>query len=195
MKLISQTVLTFALSTALTGVSAAPVQLDESHTKVEFSVSHLVVSTLTGRFRLFSGAADFDPKTRVISNVRVAIKAASIDTGNEKRDGHLRSADFLEVKGNPEIVFVSTAAIQLRKGKAIKLPGKITIRGVTKPLILRFTYLGSAKSPFGPITVHAFNAEGSINREAFGITWNKAMEAGGVLVGKVVSLSIVGEVQ
>ena len=185
---------TLCVALLASGVSGAEVKLDGSHTKVEFTVSHMVVSTVTGRFKSLEGKADFDAKSGAVSNVRVVVKVDSVDTANEKRDGHLKSADFFDAAGSPEIVFVSTKTVHVRKGKTAILPGTITIRGVTKPLNLKFTYAGSVKSPFGPI-VHAFRAEGSVDRQAFGVKWNKPMEAGGLLVGNEVRLSITGEAQ
>ncbi len=180
-----------ALVALTTGLGAAEVKLDHSHTKVQFTVSHLVVSSVTGRFRAFEGSADFDARSGTLSNVQVTIRTESIDTANEKRDGHLRSPDFFDAAKHPTIVFKSTGSVRLQKGKTASLGGSITIRGTTKPVTFRFTYLGTAQS-FGK-TVHAFSAQTKIDRQAFGVSWNKKLDTGGWSVGNEVTVTITGE--
>lgn len=172
---------------------AAEVQIDKSHTKVEFSVTHLTITDVTGRFDDFSGTGTFDEKTGLLSAMTVKIKTASINTNDEKRDEHLRSADFFDAGKNPEITFVLTKPVTLVKGGTAQLQGNLTMRGVTKPITLTMTYRGSVKDPWGN-TKAGFALTGKVNRKDHNVSWNKAMDNGGAVVGDVVQINIAGEV-
>ncbi len=163
--------------------------VDKSHASVGFSVEHLVVSETEGKFRKFDGtlvqanATDFAD-----AKVNVTIDAASIDTDDEKRDGHLKSAEFFDVAKFPTITFVSTSFKKIND-KNYKLTGNLTLHGVTKVVVLDVTYKGTAKDPWG--NTHAgFKATGKINRKDFGLTWNAALESGGLVVGEEVTIAI-----
>ncbi len=174
-------------TTATTLPQAGSWVFDASHSSVEFVAKHLVVSKVRGRFGSFSGTVDVaDPIEE--SKVDVRIDATTIDTGDEQRDGHLRSGDFLDVETFPQLAFRSTGAHH-RDGDRWTIPGELTIRDVTKPVDLDVEYLGVFVDPWGNDKA-AFTASTEIDREAFGITWNAALETGGVLVGKTVRIDI-----
>ena len=160
--------------------------IDETHASMGFSVSHLVISNVKGHFNSFTGSVTLNEKNEVVA-AESTIQASSIDTGNEKRDEHLRSADFFEVEKFPEISFKSEKTIK-RDGKNF-LIGKFTIHGITKNLQLQYSIKGPIKDPWGNKKI-GFQANGEINRTDFGLNWNKALETGGVVVGEKVQLSI-----
>src|SRR5688572_15146010 len=157
-------------------------KIDSTHTNASFAVRHMMVSTVRGRLGTASGTLEFDSANPTASHVEVDISAASIDTGVVDRDNHLRSADFLDVENHPTIFFRSTKVEVTGKDEG-KIHGDLTIRGVTKPVVLETTFLGESKSPWGN-QVAGFEAKTKINREEFGLTWNAALETGGVVVGK-----------
>ncbi len=161
--------------------------LDPSHSSIEFVAKHLVVSRVRGRFSSFSGTLDLtDPVEE--SSIDVHIDAASITTNDETRDGHLVSDDFLGVESFPTIRFTAQGAERQGEGKWT-VPGELTIRDVTKTVEVEIEYLGLITDPWGnDKAVFAGSAE--IDREAFGITWNQALETGGVLVGKHVKIEL-----
>ncbi|MCS7014026.1 MAG: YceI family protein [Chloroherpetonaceae bacterium] len=160
-------------------------QLDKSHSNINFSVAHLVVSETSGRFKSFDAKVISKSDDFVDSEIELVIDAASINTEDEKRDGHLRSADFFDVAKYPHITFKSKSFKKV-DGKNYKLVGDLTMHGVTKEVTLDVIYNGTAKSPFG--NIHAgFKVIGKINRTDFGLKWNKALDNGGVLVGEEVS--------
>lgn len=166
---------------------AGTFSIDTSHSAAAFSVRHLMVSKTKGRFTDFSGdiTIDEDP---LKSSVAVTIQAASITTGDEQRDGHLQSADFLDVENYPTLSFTSTSVRHV-KGDRFAVEGDLTVRGITKPVTLELEYSGAAVDPWGGQRA-AFSASTKINREDFGLTWNQALETGGVLVGKDVSIDL-----
>jgi polyisoprenoid-binding protein YceI len=159
--------------------------IDPAHSHVDFIVRHMMISKVRGRFREFSGDICID-EIPERSSVEAIIRAASIDTGDEERDRHLRSAEFLDVEHHPEIRFRSVS-LRPTDQDHWKLTGELTIRGVTRPVTLLVEYCGTAVDPWGN-TRAAFLASGEINREDFAITWNQALEAGGFLVGKGVKI-------
>ena len=161
--------------------------IDPSHSSVEFVAKHLVVSKVRGRFTSFSGVVEVAEPIEN-SNVEVSIDTASISTNDEQRDGHLVSGDFLDVDTFPTMTF-KVAGGARRDGSDWLLPGELTIRDVTRPVDLKVEALGSVTDPWGN-TKAGFAATAEIDREEFGITWNQALEAGGVLVGKTVKIEI-----
>jgi polyisoprenoid-binding protein YceI len=159
--------------------------IDPAHSHIDFVVRHMMISKVRGRFREFSGDIRID-EVPERSSVEATIQAASIDTGDEERDRHLRSAEFLDVEHHPEIRFRSVS-LRAAGQDHWKLTGELTVRGVTRPVTLLVEYCGTAVDPWGN-TRAAFLASGEINREDFAITWNQALEAGGFLVGKGVKI-------
>lgn len=172
-----------------TGTASLPATgtwlLDTSHTRVEAVARHLMVTKVRVAFTEFSGTVQVaEPITD--SQLDVTLQAASISSGDEQRDGHLRSGDFLDVENHPELTYRSTS-IDHVGGDDYVVHGELTIRGTTRPVDLSLTYLGTHTDPWGGAHA-AFEASGEIDREEFDITWNQALEAGGVLVSKKVAL-------
>jgi polyisoprenoid-binding protein YceI len=162
-------------------------KLDPSHTIAEFSAKHLMITTVKGRITDIEGTIYTDEKDLNNSSVEATLKAVSLDTRTDQRDQHLRSADFLDVEKFPEIRFRSTR-IQGDK-QSFKLTGDLTIRDVTKPITLDVEFEGQTKDPWGGERV-GFSATGKIDRREFGLTWNQALEAGGVVVGNDIKISL-----
>lgn len=180
---------TSALSTP---AQAARFDLDKAHANVEFRVKHLMVSTVKGRFNSFEGGFDYDSKAKKVKDVSITIDVASIDTNNKDRDDHLRKADFFEVEKNPKMTFVAKE-FSANPKKSVSVKGDLTIKGITKPVTLTGTFLGETLNPFNGQPKVGFELKGKINRKDWGLTWNKALEAGGVAVGEDVEISIDAE--
>ena len=164
---------------------------DPAHTSVHFVARHMMLSKVRGEFQDFTVSLEIDEEHPETASVEARIKTASIDTRDAQRDGHLRSADFFKSDEFPEMVFKSTR-VELTGKETAKLHGDLTIRDVTKPVVLDVTYLGSSKSPWGT-TNAGFEASTKINREDWGLTWNVALETGGWLVGKDITINIEAE--
>lgn len=163
-------------------------QIDYSHSDISFSVRHMMISKVNGRFADWSGTIDFDPENPANSTVDVTVQLTSVDTRDEKRDGHLRSPDFFDVVNFPEMTFKSTKVAQDGDDEG-KLYGDLTIRGITKPIVLDVEYAGQAQSPWGAISA-GFSAVATINRKDWELTWNVALETGGVLVDDKIKIEI-----
>ncbi len=163
-------------------------QLDKSHTSIDFSVRHMMISKARGQFTSFDGDFNLNESKPEESTVRVTIDTASINTRDEKRDGHLRSPDFFDVETYPQILFQSTRVDRTGE-KTAKLHGDLTIRDVTKPVVLDVTFVGQSVSPWGA-SAYGFEAATRISRKQWGLEWNVALETGGVLVSDEVSITI-----
>ena len=163
--------------------------IDASHSHVGFKVRHLVVGKTRGRFAEVDATLTIADEP-LASSVEVSVPLASVDTRDAGRDEHLRSEDFFDVANHPVMTFRSTGVRP--DGDDYLVDGELTVRGVTKPLTLEASFDGSARDPWGGERI-AFSAKGSVDREAFGLTWNQALETGGVLVGKKVDLEIEAE--
>lgn len=161
---------------------------DPAHSSVEFSAKHLMVSTVRGRFGTFNAVLEFDEDNPAASSVEATIETGSITTGATDRDNHLRSGDFLESEKFPTMTFKSTAVEVTGENKG-KVTGDLTLRGATKPVTLDVDYIGKLTDPWGNARV-AFEASATINREEWGLTWNKALETGGVLVGRDIKIML-----
>jgi len=166
---------------------AAKWEIDQPHSSVGFKVSHLVISSTTGKFETFSGDIQFDSENLEAGSVSMTVDIASINTGNEKRDGHLRSGDFFDVENHPKMTFVSRKVVK-GEGNEFQIVGDLTIRGVTKEVTFDCEFKGTVD--FMGTTKAGFSAETTIDRQDFGVQWNKALETGGVLVGDEVDISI-----
>ena len=169
----------------------APVttwQIDPTHTDVEFSVRHLMISNVKGRFAAVTGTVGLDENNRSAPAVDISIDAASIDTRNEQRDTHLRSADFFDAAEHPTLTFKSRVLSGDPSG-SFTLTGDLTIRGVTREVVLTGELEGRGDDPWGNERL-GYSANGTIDRRDFGLTWNLALEAGGVTVGHEVKISI-----
>lgn len=162
-------------------------KLDASHTQIQFSVKHMMISTVRGSFAAFDADASIDLDDFSKSSVKATAEVSSIDTGNEQRDGHLKSPDFFDAGNHPKLSLVSTKVV--RKGDDVEVHADLTVRGVTKPIVLKGEVSGPAKDPWGQTRV-GFSVGGELDREDFGLTWNQALETGGVLVAKKVKLEL-----
>jgi polyisoprenoid-binding protein YceI len=163
-------------------------KIDPSHTRAVFSVRHMMISNVHGQFDNVAGTVDFDEARPTQSSVDVQIEAASIDTRDERRDGHLKSADFLDAEHYPYLTFKSKRSEVIDDTHG-RLYGDLTIRGVTREVVLAVEYNGQAKGPYGQVSA-GFTASTKINRKDWGLTWNMGLETGGVLVGDTVNISI-----
>ncbi len=178
-----------ALLLAPIASSAATYKVDKSHTNVAFKVRHLFTN-VAGRFDSFEGAINFDPADFSSAKVTGTIDSASINTANEKRDAHLKNADFFDVENHPKITFESTKIDAIDKAKkTAKLHGNLTMHGITKPIVLDVAYLGTGKDPWGN-TRGGFTATTTINRKDFDINWNETLDSGGLLIGEEVDVEI-----
>jgi polyisoprenoid-binding protein YceI len=176
------------METKAKDVALSTYNIDPSHSQIEFKVKHLGFSKVTGGFEEFEGHFILDPDNLETLEAEATIDAASIDTGEEERDTHLRSDDFFAVDSHPELRFETTDVKEV-SGNSLTVTGELTIRGVTQEIELDVTYLGEAKDPWGGERA-AFEATGSINRKDFGLTWNKVLETGNFLVGEKVELTM-----
>jgi len=162
--------------------------IDPAHSVVELAVQHMMFSTVKGRFANVAGTIVLNEADLSASSVSAEIDASSIDTGEAQRDGHLRSGDFLDVEAYPTITFRSTGVVPRGRDRFI-LVGELTIRGVTQEVSLEAELVGKATDPWGGQRA-GFAASTAINRKEFGLTWNQALEAGGVLVSDQVKISL-----
>lgn len=162
---------------------------DPAHTSAGFAVRHMMVATVRSEFRGVSGKLEFDPENIAAASVEATIDVKSMaSTGVEDRDNHLLSADFLDAEKFPTITFKSTR-VEPTCDKTAKVHGDLTIRGVTKPVVIDAEFLGQGTTPYGT-KVAGFEGTTRFNREDFGLTWNMALETGGFLVGKDVKVSL-----
>jgi len=177
------------LAWAVSGADAARYEIDAVHASVGFKVRHMVISKTSGVFGKFSGWFDFDPKDAKGKSwkTETEIEVASVDTGNGKRDAHLRSADFFDVENHPKMIFRSTKIE--RKGDDLYLIGDLTLRGTTKTVRLTLESHGTVEDQQG--NLHAgFTATGKINRQDFGVSFNKVLETGGLVVDNTVEITL-----
>jgi polyisoprenoid-binding protein YceI len=161
--------------------------LDPAHTRLGFAAKHAMVTTVRGAFLDFEGTLHLDGERPELSGAEVVIQAASFDSGNTQRDGHVRSADFLDVENHPTLTFRSS---QVRvDGDEFVLVGDLTVRGTTRPVEIKGELEGTDKDPFGNQRV-GFSGEAQISRKDFGLTWNVALESGGWLVSDKVKITL-----
>lgn len=170
--------------TILNGLTDGTWAIDASHSEVGFQVRHLMVSKVRGSFASFSGSITVNGDNAAVS---VEIDPASINTRDENRDNHVRSGDFFDVENHPKWTFVSNSVKV--SGSDITVAGDLTMRGVTKPVVLEGEFLGVNTDPWGNLKA-AFEASTTVNRKDFGIEWNAPLETGGVLVGEDVKISL-----
>jgi polyisoprenoid-binding protein YceI len=183
----------FALAAlALTTTQLAHAEewaIDAAHTRVGFTVPHLVVSEVEGVFHEVKGKIDIDDKDLTKSSVDLTITASSVDTGNADRDKHLKSPDFFDAAKYPTLTFKSTKIVKGAGKDKFKVTGDLKIRDVTKSVTLDVTGSDAITNPWGK-QVRAVKVEGKVKRTDFGLTWNKTLEKGGVLVGEDVTISV-----
>jgi polyisoprenoid-binding protein YceI len=181
----------FVILAATFAFSADTYVVDPSHTNVGFSAKHLVITTVSGRFKDFTGTIIYDDKDITKSSVDGTIKSASLDTGNADRDAHLKSADFFDVEKNPEITFKSTKVE--KAGDGAKVTGTLTIRGVAKEVTFPATVTGPIKDPWGNTKIGISAGPLTINRQDYGISWSKKMDSGGLVVSDEIKIQIDAE--
>jgi polyisoprenoid-binding protein YceI len=162
--------------------------LDPTHSRIGFVARHAMVTKVRGSFDEFEGSGHFDLEDPSKSRLQVTIQAASIDTRNADRDGHLRSNDFFDMETYPEITFVSTK-VERAGDDDYRVTGDLTIKGVTKPVTVDFEYTGAAVDPYQNQRI-GFEGKTTINRKDWGVSWNAALETGGVLVSEKVTLEL-----
>ncbi len=163
-------------------------QIDSSHSHINFTARHMMISKVRGSFENFSGTVNFDEENPTNTTVNVEVDLTSINTRDEQRDGHLKSPDFFDVENHPTMKFVSTRVEQIDENNG-RLYGQLTIKDISKEVVLDVEYAGIAKSPWGTISA-GFSATGSLNRKEWGLNWNQALETGGVLVGDKINIEI-----
>ncbi len=173
---------TVTTTAALTGTYA----IDAAHSRIGFVARHAMVTKVRGSFNEFDGTGYFDADDPTRSHLELTIKAASIDTRNADRDAHLRGNDFFAMDRHPEITFASTRVDQVGDD-TFRVTGDLTMKGVTKPVTVDFEYAGVAVDPFGNQRI-GFEGRATVNRKDWGVTWNAALETGGVLVSEKVTL-------
>jgi len=177
---------TFDAPTSAVEDIAGDYTIDQTHSRVGFSARHAMVTTVRGQFTDFAGTAHIDTANPAASKVALTIQTASIDTGVADRDGHLKSADFFDADNNKEITFVSTK-VEREDASTWLITGDLTMKGVSKPVTIEFESTGSARDPFGNLRV-GFEGATSINRKDWDLSWNAALETGGVLVSEKIKL-------
>ena len=170
--------------------AAAVYDLDPAHTGIGFSIEHMVISNVKGVFGSYEGSFELD-NTNKMSSAKAVIDVKSIDTKIEKRDNHLRSPDFFDAAQYPSMTFKATSVKQ-KGGQAFTLTGDLTIHGITKSVVLEGEIRGPIKDPWGK-TRAGIIVEGTIKRKDFGLTWNKLLETGGLVVGETVTIHVEGE--
>jgi polyisoprenoid-binding protein YceI len=163
-------------------------QIDSSHSHINFTARHMMISKVRGSFENFSGTVNFDEENPAKTTVNVEVDLTSINTRDDQRDGHLKSPDFFDVEKYPTMKFVSTRVEQIDENNG-RLYGQLTIKDITKEVVLDVEYAGIAKSPWGTESA-GFSASGSLNRKEWGLNWNQALETGGVLVGDKINIEI-----
>ena len=163
-------------------------QIDSSHSGIQFAVRHLVIAKVRGQFSRWTGALEAPGSDFARASLDVVIDASSIDTGAADRDAHLRAADFFDVERYPEITFKSTG-VTPAAADHLRVNGALTIKGVTRDVVLDVEVLGQAKDPWGNERA-AFSATTSIDRREFGLTWTQVLETGGVMVGDRIEIAI-----
>ena len=169
------------------GAETARWEIDPDHSLIEFRVAHMVVSKTAGRFTDYKGFVDMDTDAKTIQAIEATINATSVNTNHDKRDAHLRNPDFLDVKQYPTMTYTMKRAN--KQGDTYTIVGDFTLRGVTKEVTLVSTFNGVAKDPWGG-TRAGFSAEGKLNRKDFGMTWDKTLDNGGLIVGNEVHIRL-----
>lgn len=182
------------LFVCLSPANARQYELIREHSKISFDLDYMSMSNVDGSFKIFHGFFDFDEQKKIISKVKIEIKGTSIDTNDEKRDFHLRGHEFLFTDVHPFITFTAPQAVAIKADNTFSLPGKITLRGITKPITFEGVYKGAAKDAWGKDNSF-FALKGLINRKDFNMTWNKKLDTGGYLVGDDIRINIVLQTQ
>lgn len=161
--------------------------IDPDHSVIEFRVAHMVISKTSGRFMDYRGFVDMDAEKKTFKSIEAIINTESINTNQDKRDAHLRNADFLDTKQFPTMTYKMKS--YQKEGEGYKVVGNFTLRGVTKEITLAGTFNGVTKDPWGNMRA-GFSADGTLNRKDFGMVWNKTLDSGGLVVGDDVQIHL-----
>ncbi|AGA56722.1 hypothetical protein Theco_0509 [Thermobacillus composti KWC4] len=162
--------------------------VDTMHSSIDFSIRHMMIAKVKGSFNQFEASIEADPNDLTTADIAFSVDVASVDTRNADRDAHLRSADFFDVENHPKMTFKATKIERTGDGE-YEVTGDLTIRGVTRSETFKVTFEGAGKDPWGNYKA-GFSAEGTIKRSDYGLTWNAALETGGVLVGDEVKIHL-----
>jgi polyisoprenoid-binding protein YceI len=162
--------------------------VDNAHSSIDFSVRHMMIANVKGSFQNFDATIEADVTDLTTANIAFNVELASIDTRNEDRDNHLRSADFFDVENHPTMTFKSSKIARVDEDE-YEVTGELSLHGVTKTETFKVTFEGQGKDPWGNEKV-GFSVNGSVNRTDYGLTWNAALETGGVLIGDKVKVSL-----
>jgi polyisoprenoid-binding protein YceI len=173
-------------TTTTTAIPTGTYSIDPAHSRIGFTARHAMVTKVRGSFNEFDGSGSFDADNPAAAQLQLTITAASIDTRNADRDAHLRSNDFFDMDTFPQITFVSTDVAQTADDE-YRVTGDLTIKGVTKTVTIDFEYTGTAVDPYGNTRI-GLDGKTTVNRKDWGVNWNAALEAGGVLVSERVTL-------
>ncbi len=184
-------VLAIALSSA---VNATTLEIVREHSRVSFDVDYMMMTKVEGLFKGYHGFFDINDKENQLSNIRVEVKSHTIDTNDGKRDFHLRGHEFLYSTVHPDIIFKAAGPVVINEDKKFTVKGNVTLRGITKPMILEGIYKGKGKDPWGKDS-YFLEMKGELNRKDFGIVWNKQVDTGGYLLGDVVRFTIIIQAQ
>lgn len=189
---MNKSLLSVALAAVL-GAASLPAaaeswSIDASHSSVGFSVRHMMVTNVRGTFDKFTAKVDGSPADPATAKISATIEVASVDTRDAKRDEHLRAADFFDAARFPQMTFASTK-VEKTSATSAKVTGNLTLRGVTKPVVLDVEYTQPLKNPWGKTVVGA-TATGKINRKDFGVSWSRNLDGGGVVVGDEVTIQL-----
>ncbi|MBX2991705.1 MAG: polyisoprenoid-binding protein [Bacteroidetes bacterium] len=185
---MKHTILALLVFAAFSGQAQTKWKLDKSHSNVNFSVSHMVFSEVTGLFREFDATMVASKEDMTDAKIEATIKTSSIDTQNERRDNHLRADDFLNAEMYPEIKFVSTK-VEKAGDRKYKITGNLTVRDITKPVVLDAEFRGTITDPRGNVK-SAFKATTKIDRFEFGTKWNNVLDTGGLVAGKEIEVTL-----
>lgn len=169
-------------------------ELITEHSKIAFDVDYMMMTKVEGQFKKFSGTFTLNEAENDLSNIKIIVKAESVDTNDTKRDFHLRGHEFFFSASYPEITFESPGPIKIEPGKKMVIGGYLTMRGIKRPLILEGIYKGKLKDPWGKDN-YFFTLSGELDRKTYGIVWNKAMDSGSFLIGDNVRISLTVQAQ
>ena len=190
MRLLSKLAFVLGISSllSLSVAHAANYEIDPNHSEVSFKVRHLGISSVTGRFGSFTGTFSYDPKNVAASKAQATIDVTSVDTNQKKRDGHLTGCDFFCAEKFPKLEFVTTSVKPL-DGNKFEIVGDLSMHGIKKSVILEAEYQGEAKDPQGTVKA-GFSATGKLNRKDFDLKWSAVTEAGNLVVGDEISITL-----
>jgi polyisoprenoid-binding protein YceI len=187
--------LLFVLAMTLSSAAhSTTLEIVREHSRVSFDIDYMVMTKVEGLFKGYHGFFDINDKENQLSNIRVEVTSDTVDTNDTKRDFHVRGHEFLYSAVYPDISFKAAGPVVINDAKKFKVEGLVTLRGITKPMVLEGVYKGKGKDPWGKDS-YFLEMKGEVNRKDFGIVWNKQVDAGGYLLGDIVRLTIIVQAQ